>query len=356
MESRPSFARQVAMREVAKLAMLRLHFSRGLRRAEMARSRTPTVANAQELAAWNHSFLPLQSGSSASSAGAALDFSGHGGACKWLYFSEGSTVKAAIEHVRKASTLEQITMEEWESAMQDVVEAAMNDRNGGTQRPLVVEPPVEGGFGFGNQGEANQPAEASAPAPVGLRPQELVAAVAPALSQPVVSAPPSCGTHCWTFQTSSCTQRIQNSKNSQKASASPPNRSCGYSQAHSEAEALDESRMRASDVPVERLQDAEGNPPPEAPGEVREALCILQRQNASMSMSTRSSRLRAWPGRTRSSPWIKLMKTMHGSWDGRWPLPSRSEWIAHERAGVPWPSWKFGSERSADGEERIQVA
>ena len=48
-ESRPSFARQVAMREVAKLAMLRLHFSRGLRRAEMARSRTPTVANAQEL-------------------------------------------------------------------------------------------------------------------------------------------------------------------------------------------------------------------------------------------------------------------------------------------------------------------
>ena len=27
-----------------------------------------------------------------------------------------------------------------------------------------------------------------------------------------------------------------------------------------------------SDVPVERLQDAEGNPPPEAPGEVRKAL------------------------------------------------------------------------------------
>ena len=57
-----------------------------------------------------------------------------------------------------------------------------------------------------------------------------------------------------------------------------------------------------------------------------------------MSMSTRSSRLHAWPGMTRSSPWIKLLKTMHGSWDGRWPLPSRSEWIAHERAGVPWPS------------------
>ena len=43
---------------------------------------------------------------------------------------------------------------------------------------------------FGDQGEANQPAEASASAPVGLRPQELVAAVAPALSQPVGSSPP----------------------------------------------------------------------------------------------------------------------------------------------------------------------
>ena len=46
-ECRPCIARQVAMREVAKLAMLRLHFSRGLRRAELARSRTSTVT--QEL-------------------------------------------------------------------------------------------------------------------------------------------------------------------------------------------------------------------------------------------------------------------------------------------------------------------
>ena len=82
-------------------------------------------------------------------------------------------------------------MEEWESAIQDVVEAAMNDRDGGVQGPLVVEPPVEGGEAYADQGAVNQPAEASAPASVALQPQELVAAVAPALSQPVASAPPS---------------------------------------------------------------------------------------------------------------------------------------------------------------------
>ena len=27
----------------------------------------------------------------------------------------------------------------------------------------------------------------------------------------------------------------------------------------------------------------------------------------------------------------------HGSWDGRWPMPSRSEWLLHERLGIQWP-------------------
>ena len=42
-ESKPSAARQLAMREVAKVAVTRLHFSRGLRRAELARSRNPAT-------------------------------------------------------------------------------------------------------------------------------------------------------------------------------------------------------------------------------------------------------------------------------------------------------------------------
>ena len=42
-DSKPSFARQIAMREIARVAMTRLHFSRGLRRAELARSRSSTL-------------------------------------------------------------------------------------------------------------------------------------------------------------------------------------------------------------------------------------------------------------------------------------------------------------------------
>ena len=41
-----SFARLVAIRETARMAMLRLHFSKALRRAELARSRNPTVEDA----------------------------------------------------------------------------------------------------------------------------------------------------------------------------------------------------------------------------------------------------------------------------------------------------------------------
>ena len=43
LDSKPGLARQVALRETARLAMARLHFSRGLRRALVARSRSSTV-------------------------------------------------------------------------------------------------------------------------------------------------------------------------------------------------------------------------------------------------------------------------------------------------------------------------
>ena len=44
--SLPSMARTLAMRETAKLSMARLHFSRGLQKAELARSRASTIEQA----------------------------------------------------------------------------------------------------------------------------------------------------------------------------------------------------------------------------------------------------------------------------------------------------------------------
>ena len=109
------------------------------------------------------------------------------------------------------------------------------------------------------------------------------------------------------------------------------------SQAYSEAEAVDESRKRASDVPAERLQDAEGNPPPEAPGEVREALNIAAAPECCNEYEHPLKQIARLAEQDKKQP-LDQTPEDHGSWDGRWPLRSRSEWIAHERAGVPWPS------------------
>ena len=139
----------------------------------MARSRTPTVTDAQQLqpgmivyyyrmSKYNSKTGPSKKKLSLKrwhGPGLLVAMEGH---ATCFISHKGQLVKAAVEHVRTASTLEQITMDEWESAIQDVVEAAMNDRDGGTQGQLLVEPPVGSGIGFGEQGDPNQPAEAPA--------------------------------------------------------------------------------------------------------------------------------------------------------------------------------------------------
>ena len=60
LESKPSLARQLAMREVAKVAMTRLHFSRGLRKAELGRSRNPTVQEMPEPGTICYFFRPMR--------------------------------------------------------------------------------------------------------------------------------------------------------------------------------------------------------------------------------------------------------------------------------------------------------
>lgn len=45
-EADASMARQVAIRETARVVVVRLHYSRGLRQAELARPRRPTAEDA----------------------------------------------------------------------------------------------------------------------------------------------------------------------------------------------------------------------------------------------------------------------------------------------------------------------
>eukprot|EP00435_Cladocopium_sp_Y103_P004230 s4291_g1.t1 len=288
---------------------------------------------------------------------------------------KGQLVKAALEHVRRASTLEQITMEEWESAIQDVADAAMNDR--AVQGQLVVDPPIGDGATPAEQSAPPTPAAAAQPSEP-LQPQELVAAMAPVLSQPAGSEPPSRRSSLLSSVPGLVTQpaaglsRPQVARSGSRTPRSRAPRSsveASASQFPSETETADEGRKRAPDVPVEQLRASEASVPAESPSGGHETrkrapdVPVEQLRASEASVPAESPSGGHETLNVTSTPAVDEMLNHaehplkqivrlaeqdkrepleqlpedHGSWDGRWPLPSRSEWIAHERAGVPWP-------------------
>ena len=135
-DSKPSFARQIAMKEVAKIAMTRLHFSRGLRKAELARSRSSTIEQAPEPGTICYFYRPLKYNSKNSGNrrkltlkrwhGPALLAATEGTSSAYLSH-KGQLTKCALEHVRVASTLEQIASDTWRDAIEEAVQQAMHD-------------------------------------------------------------------------------------------------------------------------------------------------------------------------------------------------------------------------------------
>ena len=129
-------ARQVAAREVASVAMVRMHFSRGLRRAELARSRSSTLVEALQPGDlcyyWRASKYNPKKGRANSGSkhrlqlrrwhGPALLVAIEGGANAFLSHG-GQLTKCGLEHVRKASPLEQIAAGSWEEAIEDVIDS-----------------------------------------------------------------------------------------------------------------------------------------------------------------------------------------------------------------------------------------
>ena len=147
-DSKPSLARQVAMREVARVAMARLHFSRGLRRASLARSRTTTMTQPLEPGMIVYYFRQTKYNSKTGPSkkklslkrwhGPALLVANEGHANCFLSH-KGQLTKCAREHVRPASTLEQISSDVWHDAIEEVIEAAMNDLQGAQLPPQPIE-------------------------------------------------------------------------------------------------------------------------------------------------------------------------------------------------------------------------
>ena len=145
---RPSLAKQVAMRETARISMVRLHYSKALRRAELARARRVNVEEIPEpgdiVFFWRQSKVnPRKKDAAAATTprrrrielrrwhGPALmvavkarvNGGGEPGSSCFLSY-RGQITKCALEHVRKGSSLEQISAGDWEEAIREVIEEA----------------------------------------------------------------------------------------------------------------------------------------------------------------------------------------------------------------------------------------
>ena len=133
-DSKPSWARQVALRETAKVAMTRLHFSRSIRKAEVARSRSSTVEQTPEAGSIVYFWRAQKYNSKTAPAKRRLLLK------RWrgpslvvakdgpnLYLSfKGQLTKCPAEHVRMASSLEQIAASTWRDAIEEAVEEWMS--------------------------------------------------------------------------------------------------------------------------------------------------------------------------------------------------------------------------------------
>ena len=252
---------------------------------------------------------------------------------------KGQLVKTALEHVRRASTMGQITADEWELAVQDVVEAAMRDN---IQR-LEVEPEV-----LEPAAPAQQPEQADLPQ-VPVQPQELAAAMQSiaASAPPSVSAPPSRRSSLL-----STSLRGRGGLVSQPQTplppvpASPRPSSTRSSRTEGAVGRLmeDSERKRAPEVATEILQDAEREssatgsadlPVPSQPGGTFEHASMSVEQV--MSGSRHPLSIIADLAKQDQQDPLEHAVEDHGSWDGRWPTPSRTDWQTHERYGLSWP-------------------
>ncbi len=197
----PSLAKQVAMRETARLAMVRLHYSRGLREAELGRSRSTTHVetpqpgdlvffwraqkyNSKKGTSRRRLLLNRWHGPGLLVAKEGADGTSPSSNC-FISF-RGQLTKCPTEHVRKSSSLESIAAGSWEAAIEEVIEAAKQDQRQGGPAPVVQQD-----LNVPREPEASSSSEEELiPAiPGGLTPAEVVAAFQPAIPGDVSAAP-----------------------------------------------------------------------------------------------------------------------------------------------------------------------
>ena len=142
-DSDPNLMHRLALRESARVAMVRLHYSQSIRKAELARSREPSTSSPPSpgdvVYFWRAQKLTRRGDPRVSTSSRrrrlelrrwhgpavliALEASGETGFPTNAFLSfRGQVTKCALEHVRPASSLEQLAAGTWEEAIKELVE------------------------------------------------------------------------------------------------------------------------------------------------------------------------------------------------------------------------------------------
>ena len=370
-ESKPSLARQIAMREVAKLAMTRLHFSRGLRKAELARSRSTTMEAAPTPGSICYFYRPLRYNNKMSQSrkkltlkrwhGPAMMVAMDGHASVFLSY-KGQLTKCALEHVRLASTMEQIASGAWSEAIKEAVDAArheqalrnpQSDGNQGwqaPQQPVLPETPVAAGnpstpaflppSNATMNADENQLEGRDLP-PV--QPQELWQMMVPSnalASSQVDSSLPSRRASDFSDTPFPQATRLAMGR---RPSGLP------LASVRERVREIEGSLKRPAELDAEALREQgheQGTPRAEAssstPAEVTEETLVTEAVDvikAELKKENLHPLRRAFlqAELDKQSP-LNAEVPDHGTWHGKWSLPSRSEWLAHQKLGLSWPN------------------
>lgn len=138
-ENHPSLARQIALKETARVALVKLKYSAALRKAEFARARRAVPWTTFQLGDIVYFFRQQKVAPGGAARGtkrkklilnqwhgpsmvAALE-GGRVPVAAYIAY-RGNLTKCAIEHIRPASTLERLAMGEWEELLQEVISAS----------------------------------------------------------------------------------------------------------------------------------------------------------------------------------------------------------------------------------------
>ena len=366
-ESVPSMAKQTAIRETARVAMIRLHYSRALRQAELARSRSTTATSLPSpgdlVFFWRaQKYKSRKDGGTGSRSrkqlmlcrwhgpGLLVATEGKGGtdyAANCFISFRGQLTKCPTKHVRKASALESIAAGSWEAAIDEVLQAAKNDMTINSNAPQVESDDEELVPGTPVPATPVMVPLTAGPAP--LTSNEVIAALQPGIVGAAASSSPPLDLVCYLSMPATPAASVPVPP-SPAAGLSP-----GLGRTMDRARAFDDfergtKRAAEEDLPrAEPFERATGSTLQPNEALAFEALIMSQAELEQVANDTNIHPLLALQAQADLDRWHPLdaAEYDHGTWDGRWAFLCERDWQLQVELGKQLPSGQPVQESNA---------